>query len=416
MRTLVLLYGTTVAFWSLPMLPGTYSAASPYILLLIGLWASFKVRLSYDQVAWAWAVSVGLLLAHVRSSATIGASLIEVASYIILLLNVLAIFITTRIFGPELLLRSLLVGVYAFVAWGLFDVLSGILSFSHVKISLNQIVSGSPSTRWIATMSETSWAGMFSCFAYAIIFASYRLGIIKRFAFYATSLVLIFFVVYSFSLTAFSIAWLASIVHFWLTKGYRKILLLVTCSALIGGAFLAGFLLFADESSYTYTRVLKIAGLIYEGRLGIYSVLSVDGSLFIRLGYPIAAMKMLAENFWGVGLGSFGIYLSHYLDALSLNYRGLPEVMEHLRLENADTRNFWLKILLDFGVIFGSMIVVPVVLALLSARRSPLIHALSPLLSVALIMTLNFSTVYFSPTVIFIGLCWYLARSTLDPV
>lgn len=104
---------------------------------------------------------------------------------------------------------------------------------------------------------------------------------------------------------------------------------------------------------YTFSRIDKLLDISSFNLTSLYYyVISVDNSLLVRIGYPVVAFNMFMDHPFGLGVGGFAYNLKDYFFLLNVPTVYSSEVISHLQQNNADPRNLFLQVAVDFGV-FG---------------------------------------------------------------
>ena len=410
MRAIFLLIGVPtillLPFWSLPFIPGTFSAASPYGFAAIGCLKLFRLKihpkfwlyLALFASVWLTAASVGLLIYERQ--------LHQLLIYPFALLGTIGVWALMDELGLEFVSRWVRWSIIIYCAVAAMDLLFPLFGFDSLRLSIHSVFSGKESEKFIVTMSEPSWAAMFSTFSIAWLICMRRLNITKYFKFDLLIMSFLFFsIVYSFSMTGFLVLGL-SIMFFLIVR--RSVFAPIAGSAALSLLAIVFYLSFQHYSrpDYTQDRVRKLHSL---SELSLANLTEIDDSLFVRIGYPIAGIGLIFENPVALGIGRFSVKLADSLKGVGLDFRGKPEVEEHILKENADPRALLIRVGIDFGLIVGSAIIVWLGVQIYCAVQI-MNQAILPLAAVILSILFNFSTPYFTPLLLFLGLCIHLRK------
>nr|WP_322524403.1 O-antigen ligase family protein [Vibrio parahaemolyticus] len=109
----------------------------------------------------------------------------------------------------------------------------------------------------------------------------------------------------------------------------------------------------SEGGGYTFNRISKLIGIFDNKSISdfYYGIISIDNSLLVRIGYPIIALNMIVDHPLGLGVNGFAYNLSDYQYLVDTPSLYLSEFPLHVLNNNADTRNFFLSIGVEFGVL-----------------------------------------------------------------
>ncbi|MEZ8887937.1 O-antigen polymerase [Vibrio sp. 10N.247.311.14] len=389
----------SIPFWSLPFIPGTYSAISPYLAGLLGFIFVFGSRVSFsiDTVLYTL-FFIFLLVSYSLYSIYVGHfNVIFLSAYVIGLLCYPGFYFSFRILGKDkirdyLLLLSRIVSIFAIIEF----LMSKIGFLSHVKSLLTLILTGSAKQGFVLTTNELSWAVQLLLFASIFIYVNYK-DRENRFDFFLLFTNFLIILV-SFSLTAISVL-IISLSFYYLV--FRRVSLTNVLKFIIAvSVFVSVFIFifkFWNQGGYTFSRISKLYDIeLYDLKNAFYYIISVDNSLLVRIGYPFVAVNMIIDNPVGYGISGFSYYLKDYTDLIATPTMYLSELPRHLENLNADPRNLILRLGVDFGI-FGIFLFLCVFFSRVkicsSLSRDKLLATL--LISLSFGAMMQFSTFYF---------------------
>lgn len=394
----------SLPFWSLPFLPGTYSSITPYLIALVGVFSIFS--LAYNRkvekgiVVFSFFFTCLFLFYACYSLGLYGLStIVKIMSYIIGFFSILGFNFLIKEKGLPFVKNKLLHIALFISILALIEVLCVYLNLSSIKSVLNTAFTGGSSAKVILTTSEPSWAVQLLLFCSVILFFDYKISGNKVSLFFLVSNMLIFLM--SFSLTGFMVLIFSVVFYvvFFSRLGIWNIFKLFS--------FISIFLVFCYFSysygseffgGYTYNRIGKLLDLTQNGIVSTYyTVISIDNSLLVRIGYPIVAFSMMMDYPFGVGIGGFAHHLNEYLSLLSAPNFWNSEVPYHIESLNADTRNYFLTFGTDFGYL-GLLFVTGFHLYLLLKIKMMSVDYLfcAALFSLMVGIMLQFSSTHFS--------------------
>lgn len=270
--------------------------------------------------------------------------------------------------------------------------------FGSVVHPLSEALSGKSSNRLLITTSEPSWAIQVAIYYLPFLLLNQKE---KRSSLDITILCASpFILLSSFSLTGMLVLFIAILLFVFIdglkAAPRRGGILFGTVLVLV--STMTGIVLLSDGGAYYVSRLYKIADL--DVGVNVFrNLLLVDDSLMVRLGYPYLAFRMLVDHPLGVGIGQFGAIFPDYLQYLPAFGGFGQEVPEHVKNLNADTRNFYLKLLTENGILssmffFAFLFHLRQKISLISEARTRKVATL--IFCVVLAMMMQFSTAYFA--------------------
>lgn len=222
------------------------------------------------------------------------------------------------------------------------------ISIKHV---LNSIFGSWQANRICGSSSETSWMALHLLTIMPVLY--YR-GFYKK---ERARKILFTCAVASFlacvSLKGFLILAIACVIFYLhqsainknLAGAVLKLLLLIVC--LWGGFCLLLYAASQMESSYFTTRILN-----FSTSLSLRDILFLDGSVFIRCGFPLIAFQIFFDHpLFGTGAGSFAFMFRDYLLANFREALNYGEVLHYFKTGTSANTTIYAKIFSEFGII-----------------------------------------------------------------
>lgn len=240
------------------------------------------------------------------------------------------------------LVKTLLI-VNAFIlSYGIVELASiiGLLPY-EIKREFSSLLTGSVVSRLQLVFPEASWAGMYLAFMLPfILFFQERFRKVTLVV--AGGLFLTTFSIYAFIVVAFGSAayW---ILLYWRTTRIYKWLLVATVMLPVAIVCIT-FAVQAFEQTglygYHYARIANLFTLS-----SIEALVTLDGSFFIRLMYPIYGAIIGAESVFGVGFADYGGVFNSMLSSMPYGTAALnfAEVRGDVQTETADPRTFFIS-------------------------------------------------------------------------
>jgi hypothetical protein len=232
---------------------------------------------------------------------------------------------------------------------GVIEILSlfGPLSSSIRDVMMN-IINGKTSSRLQLSTSEASWAGKVVLMMIPVFWVQR-----KNIFFYLCFLLSCLFLVLTFSLDVYFTTVMAVLFLLILRKKWNA--LIFSFVVLIGVTSLFIYVLpfladnISGQTSYYLSRISKLENIQF---IDIWTLLTIDGSVFVRIVYPIVSMEVFLDNFWfGVGLGGypfeFNQYIQSYLD-YGVNH---SETISKIVNLSATAKFFPGRVLAEIGII-----------------------------------------------------------------
>lgn len=346
-----------IPFWTLPFIPGLFKPIStllvsvvavPYLIKRVFITRSLE---KLDLVLICY-ITFSLLIGILFSFNSFGVN--NVVAFSMFLCGTLSFFgykYLVNYKGFEFALQLIKSAIYVTVLIGWVDLLSwaGLIP-KVLGESLSLVLSGKTPSRIVLTTSEPAWA----CRLISLLlpFAWYFMKVDQRvkskFVFYS----LIIFFIATFSLSGVVIL-VFFVVAFLLNKfSISNIIKTLLYGLIIMQLFAIVFTSIKESGGYYVSRIDKIANLDnVENVMSLKTLSKLDGSAFIRLGYPIISFNIFLENPEGLGLGNYG---NHFSDYVKRNMGYALEnvtVSKHVEKQNADQRNFITKLVTDNGLV-----------------------------------------------------------------
>lgn len=397
--------------WSFPLFPGTYSIGLPLLASFLGVGA-LAANLNKRKVNSFQFLFLLLFLMVVVSSCVFFFDsevntknlVIGLSSWILFFLSICGYSYVFRVIGEDRVISYfsklgfviILVGVLEFI-------LKFVVGYSAIFSPISLFLSGETSTRIILTTAEPSWAVQLLVFVTPFLYYSYQnnKSVYGKLAIFGVPIIFLG----AFSLTGYMVVIMSALVYIAVNSSLRSILryFSIIIALLLVSVFVYMYITSQPEYSSLYfvTRVDKIISLFNSNTSFFENILLVDNSLYVRLGYPyIALMMSLDHPLLGVGMNQYGNLLGEYIHILNVPYSQLSdEVTSHLINFNADPRNFFLKVLLDLGIIPFTIFAYILIMLFSSAKKiscKPKRDLCLSLLSINVAMMMQFSTPYFA--------------------
>jgi hypothetical protein len=277
---------------------------------------------------------------------------------IVLALGVLSYVSLKRFFqlyGVDYALK-LMGKVYIFIfAVGILEILSivHVLPWS-VKVLIGRLLSGRVVDRVQLITSEASWAAkviLFGIPIYAFLLMRY-----KKAGYLGGLILTVGLLCFTLSLEGFVAAGIA-VLLFALFK-YRTIManprlwvvLILVVMIGLGSFFYITYRVLPKGGQYYLMRMQTLESLNFTT---IKKIPETDGSVFIRVYYPLIGVWMFLEKPYGVGLGGYNVYFKQFLDRTRIDYTGFLEVMGDIQTRTGDPKSLYAKILSENGLYSG---------------------------------------------------------------
>jgi hypothetical protein len=348
-------------FWTLPFLPGAFKPISTYIFCVLAFSFFFK---KVDNGRFICKTDFYLLLILIL---TITHSVVlfyfyggndfvwgySNAMFFIGVCSYFGIKNFIRLYSVDSFVLLFKYPILIFISIGWLELLGYIgilpLDFKH---AINLIVSGKEVGRMGLTTSEPAWASRVCSILIPFAWVIYknRKTYFNLFSLFS----LCFFFIVCFSLSGVVVFFTAVLFYFILFKFslyqfFKMSVLISIVFAFLYGVFV--FLKTNDEGSYYLTRFEKVEQIDLENiNRAISSLAILDGSAFIRIGYPIVSFRIAADNPLGVGIGRYGEYFPQYIKDFGSAGLSNQIVESHLANNTGDQRTYYGKILSETGV------------------------------------------------------------------
>lgn len=239
---------------------------------------------------------------------------------------------------------------YLVLAVGLLEFLCMLsLLPREVKVLVSEFFSGVSSSRIQLLTREASWASIYLLIAFPFVY--YYAPYYRREAVVLS----VFLFVVIFSAYGILCAALAYVFYnFFQSKkrvAYLKKILLMSVVLVAAVLFVYNVAVWLNDmngGSYYTSRVVKIVSVDSFEKL-----ISLDGSVFLRIMYPLYAVDIFLHNPLGVGLVSYPDVFNDYI--VNAPYSDLafknPEILSDIYNKTADPRSFYTNILIGGGVL-----------------------------------------------------------------
>lgn len=222
------------------------------------------------------------------------------------------------------------------------------VSIKHV---LNSIFGGWQANRICGSSSETSWMALHLLTIMPVLYyrGFYRGERGRSFLFVGAAASFLACV----SLKGFLILAIACVIFYLhqsainknLAGAVLKLLLLIVC--LWGGFCLLHYAASQMESSYFTIRILN-----FSTSLSLRDILFLDGSVFIRCGFPLIAFQIFFDHpLFGTGAGSFAFMFRDYLLANFREALNYGEVLHYFKTGTSANTTIYAKVFSEFGLI-----------------------------------------------------------------
>lgn len=365
--------------WSLPVVPGTFRPLFVYIYGLIGAFFFLTRvvdcrRLTFSQVCVSFFVVFGLVQSAVLFVFGGGAFGVWFYLNVIFLLGCMSYFgfsYHVNKYGVKMYISFFYLGLVFYVFVGLLELASyvGAIPWS-LKSTLNLLLSGRVSGRLSVTSSEPAWASRMTLILLPIAYYFYKRSV-SIFNLGLFCCLWIFFFA-SFSLSGVVVLVFAVISYF--------VLFRLRVTSLVYGLLAVGLLLVcfyslfqymkASGSGYYVTRFEKMRDVDSADIDSLLNSLALlDGSAFIRIGYPVLAFRVFEKNPMGVGVGRYGVYFEKEVATLGSAALSNEAVLSHIEQKNADQRNYHLKIFTEHGLFLSVVLIIFYVNSFLRLKR-----------------------------------------------
>jgi hypothetical protein len=350
-----------VPFMSLPLLPTDYRPVSVLFFALTGscILASrlARKRMPLDELLLFGFFIACLFQTLVLVGFSEGNYVLAGRHLVVLVLGVLSyLSLKTffQLYGVDEALK-LMGKVYALILLvGVLEVLCilHLLPWS-VKALMNQMLGGRVVERVQVVTSEASWGAkvlLLGIPIYGFLWVRYTSP-----RYLAGLIVTIGLFCFTLSLDGFLAAGIA-VVFFALFK-YRTILVrpslwvpLFLCPLVLILFFYVAYLMFPKGGQYYFSRIRTVESL---SSAKIKELPENDGSVFIRVYYPLMGVWMFLDKPYGIGLGGYSQYFKEFLDRTGIDYTRFPEVMGDLQTRTGDPKSLYSKILSENGLYSG---------------------------------------------------------------
>ena len=201
------------------------------------------------------------------------------------------------------LVKTLLIVNAIILFYGLIEIASiiGLLPM-EIKRSFSLFLTGSAVSRLQLVFPEASWAGMYLVFVFPFVlfFQDYlkKTTLVVMGALFLATFSIYAYIVFAFGSVGYCIClyWRTTRIYKWLL-GF----VVVAPAVMVFIPFLAQTFEESGLYGYQYTRIANLFSLA-----SIEALVTLDGSFFIRLMYPIYGAIIGADSIFGVGFADYG--------------------------------------------------------------------------------------------------------------
>lgn len=350
---------------ALPVMPTHYRPISVYFFtaaFILFFFLEQRTRIAFDGISkwliyfFAYSIPVGI-----ATSLYYGNPLANVADHFAAFLMGLFTYLSLAIFfsrynSVDVALEQVTdILSYAYTLPVIVCVIEMLAIYTpfpiSVKLALNTIFGGWQQGRICGTSSETSWMALhlltiMPVLYYRVFYRGER-GRKLLFAGAAASFLA------CVSLKGFLILAIACVIFYLhqsainknLAGAILKLLLLIVC--LWGGSNLLVYAASQMESSYFTTRILN-----FSTSLSLRDILFLDGSVFIRCGFPLIAFQIFFDHpLFGTGAGSFAFMFRDYLLTNFREALNYGEVLHYFKTGTSANTTIYAKVFSEFGLI-----------------------------------------------------------------
>ncbi|MDD1782448.1 hypothetical protein LRP49_14850 [Enterovibrio sp. ZSDZ35] len=399
MRTLAYILICSTPFWSLPLIPGTYSAVTPYFGALLGaIFIISKVRsFSYTSALVSIYFLFLLIIYSFYSYYIQQFNFAYTLAYFVGFLCFPGFYYAFNLIGREHLFNCLLKLSRLFSIVAIVEFFLSKTSMLHpLKIAITSFITGSDKAGFVLTTNEPSWAVQLLLFISVFIFLNYLENKNRFDVFLLFTNATIFMLV--FSMTGF-IVLVVSLSFYFIVFSKVSLGSLFKYSICILMSFFAVSIVYSffNQGGYTFSRISNLAMINTDNIYDMYyMIIAIDNSLLIRIGYPVVGLNMIVDYPYGYGISGFSYNLHNYTDLVHSPIMYESELTRHLRDLNADPRNFIIRIGVDFGIA-GLFLFLFVFSHQIRLAKSLFETSLLPalLLSLSFGVMMQFSTFYF---------------------
>lgn len=346
-------------FMSLPVMPTDYRPISSILLFFPGLICLAnkmkRLRLKKEEFLLLIFFSVSLVQSIVCTAIAGLGLLASLRGLFPILLGVLTYFALKKILEEktQAVYRVLYLSSIFVTIIGLLELLSmyGVIPYA-VKSSIGAWFSGLVNDRFQLTTQEASWAARVLIFSISILYYAY----VKENKLFTLFFILInaTLLIMSFSLDGFIIIFLYIFAYFIFIKkvSLASVCKLFLATITLGYSVYFVFLLLIGDGSNVYylARMNDIANIDFSAE----SISIIDGSTFIRVFYPLIALKTFFDHPLGVGSGNFPLFFNYYLVR---DYSFAPgiidEVAVNFSMVSGTPKSLYARIFAEHGIISG---------------------------------------------------------------
>jgi len=364
-RFLLLLGYVLIPFMSLPILPSDYRPVSVLMFLVTGflllLTRLHDKRMPVDEfvlfcfVILCWfqsLIMVGVLHGdYVKFLRHWTVLVLGAVSYT----SLKAFF---QLYGADYALR-LMAKVYILIlALGVLEVLAivHVLPWS-VKSYLTKFLSGRTVQRVQLVTSEASWGAkvlLFGIPIYVFLLMYYRrigylIGLLIALLLFCFTLSLDGFIV-----AAIAVVFLAAMKFRAIVRSPKWCVFVILIVGGLAGIFYLSYRSFPKSSQYYMTRLQTLETL---DAAKIRELPRKDGSVFIRVHYPLIGIWMFLDKPYGIGLGGYSLFFKQFIDQIGVDYTHFSEVVEDIRTQTGDPKSLYAKALSENGIYSGWMLI-----------------------------------------------------------
>ena len=353
---------------ALPVMPTHYRPVSVYFFCLAFVLFFFfenKGKMELNNVSkWLLLFFVYSIPVGVATSLYYGNPLANVADHFAAFIMGLFAFLSlsfyfSRLWSFEVVLdRATDILAYAYTLPIIVCVLEMLAIYTpfpmSVKFALNSVFGGWQRGRICGSSSECAWMAMHLMTIMPVYYyRGFFLGETRRKILFVSALT-VFLI--CFSLKGFLILVVACVIFYLYHSAQKKALaeavlkLLILVVALWGATNLMVYAASHMKASYYTWRILNISSATSPREL-----LFLDGSVFVRCGFPIIAMRIFLDNpLFGTGAGSFAYMFRDYILTYYSEALNYGEVLLYIKTGTSANTTIYAKLFSEFGI-FGAL-------------------------------------------------------------
>jgi hypothetical protein len=344
-----------IPFMSLPVMPSDYRPISIFFFLPIGMLLMMQYFANFRVQKDIFVITLFLMFCIFHSMILVGDITLSMRALIPLFIGVIsyvAMKFYIQKYGIDYLFSKYLYLFYFIAILGIIEILSmyGVLPYIFKQL-IGEIFSTKVSSRIQLITMEGSWAAKIIIFSIPIYIYHY----LKNGYFHKSFFILMIIFLFIFSLEGFAIVLSAILLYFmykfipitvkFLSFKYKIKYYLYLLLFIFGSFIIIQFVL-STQTGYAVSRIYK-----FLDADSFMTILSLDGSTFIRVIYPYIGFLIFWDNPIGVGLGGYAEAFNSYINNIPINYSKFGEVMGDIATVSADPKNLYSKIMSETGIV-----------------------------------------------------------------